>query len=417
MIWNPVLNKFIEIKEAAAATGHNLWDYNSDATTCLDYWAELTGRQDYTDLLRYLVIGEYKDFIQIGYGNYSDVIRGEEDVTMDSFWDLYDGIFRECRSVVINTKRDELVLTPFRKFRNLNEGEETSYENVRKRIKEASCVEFSNKLDGSMQAARFYRGEIVMAGSQSLDRANSWRLADGYRMLMADEGYGRMLRDNPDITFIFEYISQRDAHVVNYDVEGLFLIGARNVIDGREASYAEVLAYAAKYNLPTTEVYDKTLDEVVGELDAKSSDEAEGFVLNIDGFKVKIKYNDYVHMHGMLSALSSVNLIIRSIADNSFDDMIAKVPFAYRGRVMKIAEHVTNYKREITSRIEKAYAEAPKDDKKTFMIWVTENVESDIRGYVRKKYLGEPYNVLKRGERYLKLNQMGVSDYKEITEE
>ena len=417
MSWNPVLNKFIEIKEAAAATGHNLWDYDADSMTCIEYWANLSGRKEYADILSCLAIGEYRDFIQIGYGNYSDVIHGEEDVTMDSFWDLYDGFFRECRAVVINIKRDELVLTPFRKFRNLNEGEETSYENVRRRIESARCVEFSNKLDGSMQAARFYRGEIVMVGSQSLDRANSWRLADGYRMLMADEGYSRMLRDNPDITFIFEYISKRDAHVVKYDTEGLYLIGARNVLDGREASYAEVLAYATEYNLPTTEVYDKTLDEVVSELDAKTSDQAEGFVLNIDGFKVKIKYNDYVHMHGMFSARSSVNLIIRSIADNNFDDMIAKIPSAYRGRVMKIAQAVFDYKRKVTDEINVAFAQAPQDDEKTFMIWVTENVDRSIQGYVRNKYLGKPYNVLKKGERYLKLKEMGIEDYKEFMRE
>ena len=256
-----------------------------------------------------------------------------------------------------------------------------------------------------------------MAGSQSLDRANSWRLADGYKMLMADDGYSRMLGNNPDITFIFEYISKRDAHVVKYDTEGLYLIGARNVLDGREASYAEVLAYATEYNLPTTEVYDKTLDEVVSELDAKTSDQAEGFVLNIDGFKVKIKYNDYVHMHGMFSARSSVNLIIRSIADNNFDDMIAKIPSAYRGRVMKIAQAVFDYKRKVTDEINVAFAQAPQDDEKTFMIWVTENVDRSIQGYVRNKYLGKPYNVLKKGDHYLKLKDMGINDYKEFMKE
>lgn len=165
-------------------------------------------------------------------------------------------------------------------FRLIRSG--TSYENVRRRIKEASCVEISNKLDGSMQAARFYNGQIVMAGSQSLNKDTSWRLEDGYRMLMGQEGYQNMLKEHADKTFIFEYISERDAHVVKYDVEGLFLIGIRNVEDGKEASYKEVLGFAEKYQVPTTEVFLKTLDEIIAELDDKKSSEAEGFVVNIN---------------------------------------------------------------------------------------------------------------------------------------
>lgn len=417
MSWNAVLDKYIEIKAKALSTGEDIWNYDQEKETCIDYWVRLIGAAEYEELISCLEINEFQNRVLIRYGNYADVLSGSDDVTMDSFWDRHGGFYRECRSVVIDIKKDCLVLTPFRKFRNINEGEETSFENLQKRIKEASCVEFSDKLDGSMQSARYYNGEYVMAGSQSLDRNNSWRLADGYRMLMNEIGYQQMLKENEDKTFIFEYISERDAHVVKYEEEGLFLIGVRDVNSGEEASYREVLEYAAKYGVCATKVFDKTLEEVMQELDNKDSSEAEGFVVNIDGFKVKIKYNDYVYMHKMLSSISSINVIIQNIAEDHFDDMIAKVPFAYRDRVMRVAKIVFDYVKRTNAEIDAAYNEAPKADKKQFMIWVTNNVSREIQGFVRNKYLGKSYNVLKRGDTgYLRLKDMGVEEYQEVFE-
>lgn len=408
MSWNAMMNMFLKIKGAALAHGVDLWSYEKSTETCIDYWLRMIDNTEFSEIFKNLVCNEYEDFLLVRYGDYSRVFDGETDATFNNFWDLYDGLYRECRSVVINIKKDELVLTPFRKFRNLNEGEETSYENVSARIKSAKCIEFSNKLDGSMQSARYYDHEYVMAGSKSLDRESSWRLADGYRMLSENENYLKMLRDNPDMTFIFEYISQRDAHVVKYDKEGLFLIGMRNVETGVESSYREVLEYANRYGILSTEVFDKTLDQIMAELDDKKSSEAEGFVANIDGFKVKIKYNDYVHMHKMLSSVGSVNMIIQSIADDCFDDLVAKVPAAYRDRVLSVAKSVFEYKNKTEKAVKEAYEKAPKEDKKEFMIWVSENAAREIQGLVRCMYLGKPFNVLKKSVGYLKLADMGI---------
>lgn len=419
--WNPVLVEFLEIKQRFIRKfgEEHLWGYDLKEECCLEYWARKLEDPGCIELLKPLQFTEYKNFLLIRYGKYADVFGGEEDITPDEFWTAYDGFYMECRSVVIDIKKDCLVLTPFRKFRNLNECEETSYENVAKRIAEAELVEVSEKLDGSMQQARWYEGEIVMAGSMALDPKESWRLADGYRMLTEDKNYVRMLEQYPFATFIFEYISQKDAHVVKYDKkqEGLYLIGIRNVDMGYEHAYFLVQMFARAYRIPGPTLYDKTLDEVIAELDDKKSSEAEGFVLNVDGFRVKVKYNDYVNMHRILSAISSINLIVRSIADDNFDDVLAKVPEAYRDRVMKIANYVFDYIRNTESAIDGYYSIAPKDDRKTFMIWTDSNVPKNLRGYVRAKYLGNEYNLLKTDSgRYLKLKDMGVDNYADIYE-
>lgn len=406
MNWNIVLNKFIEIKEKFVEKFgvDELWAYKNgnEYTNCIDYWVAMLNISEYTELVKPLQINEYNDMVLIRYGRFSDVFGGESELDFGDFWDMHDGFYMECRSVVINIVDNELVLTPFRKFRNINECESNSEANIAKRIRKAKCVEFTNKLDGSMQSARWYKNHLVMSGSQALNPDVSFRLEDGYNLVRNDDNCMQMLRDYQDYTAIFEYISLKDAHVVHYtkEQEGMYLIGMRNVNTGVEMTYADVIAIAKKYNLRTTESYNKTLDEVMASLDDKKSDEAEGFVLNVDGYKVKIKYNDYVNMHGILSAISSVNLIIRSIADDGWDDFIAKVPPAYKDRAYETANKAFAFIKKKDAVVKDWYQmllDNQFDNRKDSMIWIDKNVPKQYRGYVRSLYLGNECNYLKSG--------------------
>lgn len=156
----------------------------------------------------------------------------------------------------------------------------------------------------------------------------------------------------------------------------------------------------------------------MSELDDKSSDEAEGFVINIDDYKVKLKYNDYVHIHKALSKLSSINLIIRCIADDTYDDLLSKLPIAYHDNVKRIAFIVFDYIEKTEKTIREYYNQAPKDSKKDFMIWIDRNIPKKYRQYCKSLYFGKSINVIKSHEggnpKYLKLNDMGVSNYADI---
>lgn len=432
MSWNPVLNKFIEIKnEYKRRIGYITYyykeGYTDETETCLERWvSELNGIEpfnqykEYEDLLFCLELNQHKNMLLIRYGRYSNIYDGEVEVSGEDLWDRYDGFYRECRSVVIDVENDCIILSPFAKFFNINELEETSLENIQKKISNAKTIEFSDKLDGSMQSARWYNNQIVMAGSQAINVDNSWRLQDGYRMIGELPGYKEMLMKYPECTFIFEYISVKDAHVVKYtkEQEGLYLIGIRRVDDGEEYDYKTVLDFARVFNIPTTKLFDKTIEQVMSELDDKSSDEAEGFVINIDGYKVKLKYNDYVHIHKALSKLSSVNLIIRSIADDRYDDLLAKLPVAYHDQVKKVAAIVVNYIDKTEKVIGEYYSKAPKNNKKEFMIYVSDNVPREYQGYCRELYFGNKINVVKSGNdkcpHYKRLKDMEVEDYTKI---
>ena len=71
-----------------------------------------------------------------------------------------------------------------------------------------------------------------------------------------------MIAENPDYTFVFEYISMRDAHVVSYspEQEGMYLIGIRNILTGKQLSFKEVKDFAAKYYVPMTTIENRSFD-------------------------------------------------------------------------------------------------------------------------------------------------------------
>lgn len=395
MSWNPVLDKVIEIK--------NKYNLNFDDSECeFEKWLEKLDDEKYNEIFDCLQLNQNGKFLLIRYG-LAEMQKG--------MWEDENSIYRECRSVVIDLEKECLVLTPFRKFFNLNEVEENKLDNVLEKIKIANVVEIVDKLDGSMQSARWYEGDIFMAGSMAIDKNNSWRLQEGYSMLT--DNHKLMIENNKDYTFIFEYISIKDSHVVLYDKsqEGLYLIGIRDTMTGKQMNYSDVELMSVLYNVPMAEIENITIDDVLEQSKLLKSNEKEGWVLNIDGHFIKIKCDDYVHLHRLLDKFSSVNVIIENIAEDRIDDMLSKVPDSYKNRITYISDKIIDYKNKMNHDIEIYYDKAPKDDLKKFMIWVNNNVPDNIKGYVRNKYKGKEINVLKNSVNgYKKLKGLNIAE-------
>ncbi len=395
--WNPVFNLAMQIKSDYKDK------FGSIDTVRFEDWLSRLDNKEYNNIFCHLKVKQHNNFI---------LIRYSMDEMHESMWTNPESIYRECRSIVIDVVNEQLVIAPFRKFFNLNEVEENKLENVLNEIKNAKSIEITDKLDGSMQNARYYNGEIYISGSMAIDRNSSWRLEDGYSKLT--EYHKKMIIDNPNFTFIFEYISIKDAHVVNYlpEQEDMYLIGMRNVLTGRQLSYNEVQQYASMYKVPMTKIENRSFEEIMQDVKRLKSSEKEGWVLNIDGHMIKIKCDDYVNLHRALSKFSSVNAIIKSIADGMYDDLISKVPYNYKQRINCVARLIYDYMKNMNQKIEAYYSIAPKEDKKVYMIWVTENCPKEVQGYLRQKYLNGEYHVLKtcyvNSIKYKKISEMGL---------
>lgn len=404
-MWNVAQKNFIKLKNAFSQRygEENLWNYETDKN-CIEHWISYC--EDFVEMFTPLIITEHNDLVMLRYNLLESNAQ---------FWEAYDQMYRECRSVVLNKKTNELVLVPFRKFFNMNETEETQERLIRERIAVAKSIEFSDKLDGSMQSARYYNGNVVLAGTRALDPNVSFRLEIGYELM--DDNYKKMLKDYPDFTFVFELICKEDQHVVVYGEEdrGLYLIGIRDVNTGFEFPYKDVIAMANKYHIKHTAILDKTLDEILSELDAKKSYEAEGFVINIDGYKVKLKYNDYVTIHHAIAKFISPNFIIKCVENGTWDDIKAKIPAAYRVDADIIADDVISFVKKMNNQINRIYkeclskynrGESTSDDMKNFATYVMLN-HKDIAHYLLSLKRGKNNNFIKNtAGRYLRYHEI-----------
>lgn len=333
-------------------------------------------------------------------------------------WEDKNSPLREARSLVFDIMTEELVLTPFRKFFNLNEVEENSIENIEKEIIECKRFEVSEKMDGSMQSYRYYNGRIIGSGSMALDPRNSFRLEEGYQLLT--DNYKKMIKSMPTVTFIFEYISEKDKHIVPYDYEkqkGLYLIGMRSVIDGEEYPYETIKEVSEAFNVPCCKIYQyDTLQEVLEHLNKMTVKDGEGFVLNIDGHKIKLKCEDYLQLHRLDDKLSSPNVLIQAYAEGTIDDLYANMTPLMKEKNKDIMDVIEKFmykmRHKIDMNIDKVntmvrFDGTEEENNKKLHKFINEFVDKDVREYVRMTYLGREYNILKsRSGRYIKIEEI-----------
>ena len=403
MSWNPMFDECIKLKKKYI-------DYFGDYVGFKDMIE--TFRQEgisYNPIFNELQINQYGDLVLVRYGLH-EMGKG--------MWEDENSPLREARSLVFNLRTEEMVLTPFRKFFNLNEVWETSTEVVEAKIKYCKLFEVSEKMDGSMQSYRWYNGEIVGSGSMALDTKNSFRLEEGFEMLT--ENHKRMLKDFPTVTFIFEYISEKDKHVVPYDYskkKGLYLIGARSVIDGEEYSYNVIKDISSCYGIPCCKTYQyNTLSEVLEHLNKMTVRDGEGFVLNIDGFKLKLKCEDYLQLHRLDDKLSSPNVLIQAYAEGTIDDLYANMTPLMKEKNKDVMDTIEKFMYKMRHKIDMNLDEVnmmvrldgtEEENNKKLHKFINEFVDKDVREYVRMTYLGREYNILKsRGGRYIKIEEI-----------
>lgn len=396
--WNNAYNYIMGIKDAYVTKFGQM-----DTYSCIEM-AQRLHTDEYSNFLRCTdihVCGALNGF------KYSIIKGGKTDLYADP-----DSIYREMRGLVINMETEEIVVAPFRKFFNINEIPETSLENVARQIQVADMVEITNKLDGSMVSARYYHGQIFLAGTGCIDKSISFRLQEAEGWMTA--GHQRMLQEHSEQTFIFEYISWNDKHVVEYteQEQNIYLIGARDIFTGRQASYRELEEYAKQYDVPITAFEGNSLDECLQQREHIPANQKEGWVLYLHtaaGTSMyKLKCTDYLDVHAVLSRYASPDAVIKAIARGTFDDLLAKMPMSCHERLQKIFDMVQRYLQLKNDKIESAYASlASITDLREFAAKVYSTVDKTIAHYMFLKRKGLSYNLLEtKPKHFLKFREV-----------
>ena len=375
-MWNNAFNYLMKIKNDYINTFGSL-----DTLSIADMCVRLNTKE-YRNFLRCVTITNHNEFNLV---KYSLILGGDTDLYTNS-----NSIYREMRGLCIDVLNDEIVLLPFPKFFNINELEETSIDVVKEKIKNAKTFEITNKMDGSMLSVRFYQGKFILGGTGSLHlNGNNHRLDECYSWL-TDE-YKNMIAENTDKTFLFEYISKNDIHIVNYSEkeQGLYLIGVRDVNNGYVCLYNEVIDYANRYGVKTIVMENSSLDNLISKRGNYKAKEKEGWVLRVDDHMYKIKCDDYIEIHTLLTEKSSPKTIIRNVINDTVDDLIANVPSAYRKNIDTIIQNVRLYLSIKVNQFEEIYKQYENiESDKDFAIAVNKTCPKEFRGNVFCKRKG-----------------------------
>lgn len=378
-----------EVKREAQK--RNTFSYEKGSSTCLNRWLEETN-SSYLDLFNFINIKQKDNKLLFKYKDFEKLFYENKNINYKDFWNLYDGVYRECRGLVYDIENDKIVALPFSKFFNIDEQPETSIANIKKMILSAKKIEFSNKLDGTLIISRWYENNLFYCTSGGLDYSEYvMKYAKKY---LETESYKKLLCDYKDWTIMFEGVSPNNQLVVVYSQKdyGLHLIGMRNVETGELKSYSEILEIAKKYQISVTENYHMTFNEIMESRDKFKHTEKEGYVMYLDGMLIKIKCNDYILLHKMMRKYISKNDIIKAIAKNTIDDMISANDENIQNVIYETINIINNYCSKMEDKVQEIFNKMPKDRVEFFKYANT--VPKIYRKYLIAKYYNKPYSFL-----------------------
>jgi len=214
-----------------------------------------------------------------------------------------------CRGLIFNTETMEIIARPFPKFWNINDDRhpETLEKNLPTNISS-----ITTKMDGSLGILYKWEDQNYVAtrGSFASDQslwATNW-LQKNYPRLDLLKEY----------TLLTEIIYPENRIVVEYDFEGLIVIGAINNSTGKELSRSDLKSYCQAMNLKLVQDHKKLLNTCMSE----NIPNQEGYVATFDnGLKVKLKFENYCELHRILTGLNPRS--IWELKKESKDDEIS----------------------------------------------------------------------------------------------
>ena len=199
-----------------------------------------------------------------------------------SFW---NNETKQCRGLITDLD-DNIVSRPFSKFFNYGE--------VKDQIPNEE-FEVYEKKDGSLGVLYWIDDKpyLTTRGSFTSEQAKK-----GTGILQNKYSHVKL---NKDYTYLFEIIYPENRIVVDYkDIEDIYLLA---IIDTKTG---EDLPFTNDIGFPIVEKYDyDNLSEILKIQDK----DTEGFVIKYkSGFRVKIKFDEYLRLHRLLTGITARNI-------------------------------------------------------------------------------------------------------------
>ena len=263
--------------------------------------------------------------------NYSPKVQYEK---------LWDEITLRCRGLITDVN-GKVIVQPFTKFFN--------YEEVANQIPTKNdYVYVQEKMDGSLGILFNYKNEWIMSTRGSFTSEQSKK---GLEIIQKKYNLSSF---EPSVAYLVEIIYPENRIVVNYGQEKIvFLSAVPNRHYKWESSENDELHWTTSCSFFHSNGIDKKdivdtnqlfsfSDELYQELKQKNEENKEGFILRFfpSNFRVKIKFEEYVRLHKIVTNISNRDIWEYLKEEKSFKDILEKVPDEFYNWVKETKESI-----------------------------------------------------------------------------
>lgn len=323
-----------------------------------------------------LVLKQTHPILDLTIWNYSPKVQYEK---------LWDDITTQCRGLVTNSN-GEIIARPFKKFFNYEEHKPEDIPNEEYEVYE--------KMDGSLGILFNYKNEWILATRGSFTSPQSIK----GRELLEKYNYDRLISG---YTYLFEIIYPENRIVCKYDFEDLILLGVIETKTGNEINIQfgndEDIRFKNLVNnlgFKVVTLY-KTWGEGYDLLKEEISNDKEGYVLRFkNGFRMKIKGEEYIRLHRILTNISNRDIWLYLKENRSFNEIIDKVPDEFYQWVKDTADQMVEQYENIEKKSLIDFANIRKnsniEDRKSFALEALKcDNPSVLFSMLDKKYYGD----------------------------
>jgi RNA ligase len=255
--------------------------------------------------------------------NYSEKVQYES---------LWDDVTVQCRGLITENTTGKILVRPFTKFFNY---EEVVDKNVIP--SKGDYVYVQEKMDGSLGILFSYDGEWIMATRGSFTSAQAIKgmeiLKRKYpvfnRAWLYEYAYlveiiypeNRIVVDygKEKITFLSVVINEGYSYWKLTDESELHWTTARSIMIGNGIKKSDIVKTEQHFNFS---------DELYQSLKSKNEKNKEGYVLRYQpgNFRMKIKFDDYVRLHKIMTNLSTTAVWEVLSNGQNMDSILKDVP-------------------------------------------------------------------------------------------
>jgi RNA ligase len=261
--------------------------------------------------------------------NYTETVQYEgkwDDVTLQTRGLVTDG-------------NGKVVARPFRKFFNMEEGKHTA----------TPDFDVYDKMDGSLGILFNYKGEWVMATRGSF---TSEQAVMGLEIVKEKYFLDSWMKE---YAYLLEIIYPENRIVVNYGVEKVTFLSAVlngtykwNSTDDTELHWSTSLMIFKsngihESDVVKTEQHFNFSDELYKSLKEKNETNKEGFVLRFQpgNFRMKIKFEEYVRLHKVMTNLSTTAVWEVLSSGGSVDELLKDVPDEFYNKIKEYEQELS----------------------------------------------------------------------------